>query len=290
MMAIREIARAKVNLTLSVVGRRPDGYHEIESLVTFADFGDVVTLEPDGESKVTSSGPFAAAIDGPNLLGKALDLLRTAEPRLRLGAVTLEKSLPVAAGLGGGSADAAALLRAVREANPALADGVPWVQLAARLGADVSVCLAGRPAVISGVGERVEPLAHALPAMFAVLVNPRQALPTAAVYGALHAAPASERKTQPIAPGPFHNLEALVDHMRARGNDLERPAISLLPVIANVKASIAALPGCHHAALSGSGPTCFGLFAEETEAAQAAKMLVASRPDYWVAATRLAAQ
>ncbi len=197
MTAIREIARAKVNLTLSVLGRRPDGYHEIESLVTFADFGDVVSLEPGPATSVTTRGPFAAAIDGPNLLDRALALLREAAPGLHLGAVTLEKNLPVAAGLGGGSADAAALLRAVRRANPELAGSVPWDAVAARLGADVPVCLAGRPALISGIGQTVQPLAHDLPAMAAVLVNPRQPLATAAVYRALDAPPAPPHRTTP---------------------------------------------------------------------------------------------
>ena len=222
MTAIREIARAKINLTLSIVGRRPDGYHEIESLVTFADLGDGVSLEPGSDARVTTSGPFAAAIDGPNLLEKALALLREIEPGLRLGTVALEKNLPVAAGLGGGSADAAALLRAVRRANPDLAMCVPWDAVAARLGADVPVCLTGKPALISGIGEKVEPLFYDLPPMAAVLVNPRLPLSTAAVYRALAAPPAPPHRPPPAPPGPFAGLDALIDHMRARGNDLDQ--------------------------------------------------------------------
>jgi 4-diphosphocytidyl-2-C-methyl-D-erythritol kinase len=287
MTAIREIARAKVNLTLSVLGRRPDGYHDIESLVAFADFGDVVSLEPGADSKVTVSGPFAAAIDGPNLLEKTLDLLSEAEPRLRLGAVALEKNLPVAAGLGGGSADAAALLRAGRRANPALAGRVPWEEIAARLSADVPVCLASRAAVIAGIGEWVEPLALELPPMFAVLANPRQALPTAAVYRALGAPANPALRRPPIPPAFFAGLGPLIEHMRARGNDLERPATSLLPVIADLKSTLAALPGCLHAALSGSGPTCFGIFADEASAIHAAAQLAASKPHCWIRSTRL---
>ena len=174
-MPIREIARAKVNLTLSVLGRRSDGYHDIESLVTFADIGDLVTFHPGPDCRITTSGPFAPEIEGPNLLEKTLSLLRELDPGLVLGAVELEKNLPVAAGLGGGSADAAALLRAVRAANPERAGRIDWHRLAARLGADVPVCLAGVPALIRGIGDRIEPLAHKLPPLACVLVNPRVA-------------------------------------------------------------------------------------------------------------------
>jgi 4-diphosphocytidyl-2-C-methyl-D-erythritol kinase len=287
MTAIREIARAKVNLTLSVLGRRPDGYHEIESLVTFADLGDVVSLQPGAAPEIAVSGPFAGAIDGPNLLERALTLLREVEPGLRLGAVALEKNLPVAAGLGGGSADAAALLRAVRRANPDFAARVPWETIAARLGADVTACLGGRPALICGIGEKVEPLARALPPVPGVLANPALPLATAAVYRALEARPAPSHRPPPAPPGPFADLDALIDYMRTRGNDLERPATSLLPVIAEIEAALAALPGCLYAALSGSGPTCFGVFASETDAAGAAATLAAAHPDYWVKAARL---
>ena len=290
MTAIREIARAKINLTLSVIGRRPDGYHEIESLVAFADLGDGVSLEPGSDRRVTTSGPFAAAIDGPNLLEKALALLREIEPGLRLGTVALEKNLPVAAGLGGGSADAAALLRAVRRANPESATRVPWDAVAARLGADVPVCLTGKPALISGIGEKVEPLFYDLPPMAAVLLNPRLPLSTAAVYRALAAPPAPPHRPPPAPPGPFAGLDALVDYMRARGNDLEPPATSLLPLIADLKAALTALPGCLLAGLSGSGPTCFGIFADEAAASCAAAMLTAAHPAYWIRSTRLASK
>jgi 4-diphosphocytidyl-2-C-methyl-D-erythritol kinase len=287
MTAIREIARAKINLTLTVLGRRPDGYHEIESLVTFADLGDRVSLLPGSAAHVTVGGPFAAGIEGANLLERALLLLREFEPSLRLGAVQLEKNLPVAAGLGGGSADAAALLRAVRQANPEHAGRVPWDVVAARLGADVPVCLAGTPALISGIGEKVKPLAGGLPPMAAALINPRMPLSTVAVYGALDAPAAPVRRPASALPGPLADLAALLDYVRARGNDLELPATSLLPVIAELKAAFAALPGCRLAAMSGSGPTCFGIFAHEREAAHAAGILAEAYPGYWIRWVRL---
>src|SRR5690606_18933100 len=145
---ITELARAKVNLTLRVLGRRPDGYHELESLVSFADIGDTVTLTVGAAPEVTVTGAFAMDIAGGNLVEAAMQRLARAEPRLRLGAIEIEKSLPVAAGLGGGSADAAAALRAVRRANPEIADAFDWHGFAARLGADVPVCFADAPALM----------------------------------------------------------------------------------------------------------------------------------------------
>ena len=288
-MPFREIARAKINLTLSVLGRRADGYHEIESLVAFAAIGDQVVLTPGPECRVAASGPFAGDIEGANLLETALAYLRDLDAKLQLGTVLLEKNLPVAAGLGGGSADAAALLRAVRRANPERAGAVPWHELAARLGADVRVCLAGTAALISGIGDKVEPLgaARRLPPATAVLVNPRLPLPTAQVYRALAAGPAPAGAHPPAPPGPFADLATLVDVMRRRGNDLERPATALLPAVADIKAGLAAQPGCCIAAMSGSGPTCFGIFGDDVSAAQAAAVLATLHPHWWVVATQV---
>ena len=289
-MPFREIARAKINLTLRVLGRRPDGYHEIESLVAFAAIGDRVALTPGPECRVATSGPFARDIDGPNLLDTALGLLREHDAKLRLGTVLLEKNLPVAAGLGGGSADAAALLRAVRRANPERAGAVAWHALAARLGADVPVCLAGKPALISGIGDKVEPLgaAYGLPPMAAVLVNPRLPLPTAQVYRAGRRTHLGQPVRAPRRLRPFSDLAGLVDSMRRHGNDLERPAIALLPAIADIKAALAAQPGCRIAAMSGSGPTCFGIFADDASAARALPpRLPSQHPRWWVVATQV---
>jgi 4-diphosphocytidyl-2-C-methyl-D-erythritol kinase len=293
-MQIRETARAKVNLTLRVLGQRPDGYHDIESLVAFADVGDGVTLEPGAEARVTSGGPFAGDIDGPNLLERTLRLLRETDGELVLGSVTLEKELPVAAGLGGGSADAAALLRAVRRANPERAVGVRWHEVALLLGADVPVCLAGVPAMMRGIGDRIEELkgqpgGSPLPA---VLVNPRLPLSTARVFAALAAASAPH--PDPLSTeGWGEGVRALSDrpsllaYMRAIGNDLEAPAVALLPVIAEVKAMLAGQPGCLLAAMSGSGPSCFGIFANDGAAGRAAAALADRQRGWWVVATQL---
>jgi 4-diphosphocytidyl-2-C-methyl-D-erythritol kinase len=285
-MAVRELARAKLNLTLGVRGRRSDGYHELESLVAFAQVHDVVTLEPGGDETVTVSGPFAAAIVGENLLARTLELLREADRGLRLGSVHLKKRLPVAAGLGGGSSDAAALLRAVRRANQDRADRVPWLEIAAQLGADVPVCLADRPALMWGKGESFAPI-RAFPTVNAVVVNPGVPLATVRVFAALGSDPALATVATPVVP-ELPDLSALLAYMQARGNDLERAAIGLCPEITEVKALLAAQADCHMAAMSGSGPTCFGIFSGEGPAQRAAAALVAARPGWWAAGTTLA--
>ena len=284
-MPIRELARAKINLTLTVHGRRPDGYHELTSLVAFADVGDEVVLHPGAALGASTTGPFAAEIAGANLVETTLRRLRELDAGLQLGAISLTKNLPVAAGLGGGSADAAAVLRAVRSANPDPADRVAWHDVAARLGADVPVCLVGQPTLMWGIGDKLEPLARDLPELPAVLVNPRVPLSTARVFAALDAPPAPPSRRP--ASLTIQNAGALLDLMRVRGNDLERPATALLPVIADIKAALVARPGCLIAALSGSGPTCFGIFSDEAAASHAAAVLAAAHPQWWVVATRL---
>jgi 4-diphosphocytidyl-2-C-methyl-D-erythritol kinase len=279
-MSVRELAHAKINLTLSVLGRQPDGYHALESLVTFADIHDVVLLDPGANEAVTVTGPFAHAISGENLLTRALALLRQARATLRLGSVRLEKNLPVAAGLGGGSADAAALLRAVRQADGKRTAGIAWDDIAARLGADVPVCLAARPALMWGIGEHMQPVPR-LPAASAVLVNPRLSLATADVFAALGAGPVQPAQVGAAAPD-LHTLSDLVGYMRARGNDLEPPAMQLLPAVRDIKAALAAQPGCRLAAMSGSGPTCFGIFADPGEAQRAAARIGSAHTGWWV--------
>jgi 4-diphosphocytidyl-2-C-methyl-D-erythritol kinase len=285
-MPIRELARAKINLTLTVRGRRPDGYHELQSLVTFAEVADEIELHPGPDLGVICRGPFAPEIVGTNLVEAALHRLQDLGQGLRLGAVTLTKNLPVAAGLGGGSADAAAVLRAVRAANPDAATRIAWHDIAVRLGADVPVCLAGRPACMWGIGDMIEPIADGLPALSAVLVNPRVPLSTAQVFAALNAPPAPPAR-RPERDADIHTLEGLLGLMRRVGNDLERPAIALLPVITDIKSALIAQPGCHLAALSGSGPTCFAIFSDDAAASQAATALMDARPQWWTIATRL---
>ncbi len=285
-MSIREIARAKINLTLEVLGRRADGYHELRSLVTFAGIHDVVTLEPGSAANVAVTGPFAQDIGGENLLVRALSVLRDVVPQLMLGAVRLHKNIPVAAGLGGGSADAAALLRAVRRANPERATATDWFTIAQMLGADVPVCLADAPAMMGGTGERLALLTQ-LPKVGAVLVNPRRPLGTAQVFAALAAGPVTAGQAV-LEPPSIDDLGGLCAYVQARGNGLEGAATGQMPAICEMKAALEQQSGCRLAAMSGSGPTCFGLFADEEGARSAAARIASVNPGWWVVHTSLA--
>ena len=293
MTAITEFAWAKVNLTLRVPGRRPDGYHQLQSLIAFADVGDRLRFVPDGPVGVSVTGPFAAAIRGPNLLDMVLARLAEVETRLVLGSVTLDKQLPVAAGIGGGSADAAALLRAVRRANPVRAAGIDWAHIAAALGADVPVCLASEPALVWGIGEKMLAVPD-LPRLPAVLANPLAAVPadkTARVFRELKAsAAAAETQPLPVSPTRHQTAASLVAFMRAEGNDLLAAATAVVPEIAAVRAALSGQAGCLYVGLSGAGPTCFAVFSRPQEATAAAAALRQERPDWWVSATVLGRQ
>jgi 4-diphosphocytidyl-2-C-methyl-D-erythritol kinase len=281
-------APAKVNLTLRVLARRPDGYHELESLVMFADFGDRLSLARGGDLTLTVRGPSAAAAGGgdDNLVHKAARALAARRPGLALGAFDLDKRLPVAAGLGGGSSDAAAALRLLAEAN-AMARDDPDLYAAARAtGADVPVCLDPRPRIMRGIGEKLSaPLT--LPPLPAVLVNPGVALPTKAVFAGWKASPAAVALVDEPALARRMSPRDLVQLVAEQANDLEPPAIALQPSIAEVLAALRALPGCTLSRMSGSGATCFGLFDGPDAAAAAERALAAKQPTWWVKATTL---
>jgi 4-diphosphocytidyl-2-C-methyl-D-erythritol kinase len=292
MPVITELARAKVNLTLSVLGRRGDGYHEIASLVAFARLSDKVSLDTDRAPSVIVSGPFAEAIGGANLVAQALELVAKAVPGLHLGRVDLVKLLPVAGGLGGGSADAAAFLRAVRRANPRVAEETDWRSLATQLGADVAVCLGDRTAWMSGRGERVEPLLAPLPPLPAVFVNPLAPVPqhkTARVFAALAAAALTGGCEADRSPPPsLVTRDEVLAFMHAHPNDLAAAAQGVVPEIGRVMAALEGLPGAEIVRVSGAGPTCFAMFRDEAGAGRAAATLKARHRDWWVEATTLA--
>src|SRR5262245_33606860 len=254
MTALSDIGRAKINLTLEVLGRRADAFHELKSLVAFANFGDRLTLDPGDGLDLDLEGPFAAALGPGNLILEAARAARTRVPDLRLGGFRLAKLLPVASGLGGGSADAAAALRLIGRANPRMIGEEVLAELAVKLGSDVRVCLKSRPALMAGRGEKVEPV-HGFPACGVVLANPGKALATKAVYAALDAKElgASPRDEERLDFGG--NFDALAAYARPRGNALEAPAANLVPDIRAVLAALATLNGVRLARLSGSGPT-----------------------------------
>jgi 4-diphosphocytidyl-2-C-methyl-D-erythritol kinase len=274
--APREFAPAKVNLALHVIGRRADGLHLLDGLVAFVRVGDVLEAEAAGGLSLTIDGRFAAGLDaGPgNLVLRAAALLR---PAGRGAAIRLTKALPIASGIGGGSSDAAAALRLL-----ARLWGVPLPatgELLA-LGADVPVCLRARPCRMQGIGAALTPVV--LPPVWLVLANPGVPAATAAVYAGL-----AGRFGPPMPALPaFADADALAGFLAGQRNDLEPPAIAAVPPIAEVLAAVAAQPGCRLARMSGSGATCFGLFAGEAPAAAAAAALRRARPDWWIAAAQ----
>lgn len=285
-------APAKINLALRVIGRRDDGYHELESLVAFAGVGDVLSLSPGPEEGLTIAGPFGEALapSPDNLVLRALRGLREERPALRAGRFHLVKRLPVASGIGGGSADAAAALRLLARLNGLSLDDPALHRVAARIGADVPVCLAARARIMAGIGERLGPILR-LPRLFAVLVNPGVPVETVAVFRELGLAKGQDHEGGATGPMPPAAAEAdgavLVEALSAGGNDLQRPALALEPVIGTVLEAIAALPGCRLARMSGSGATCFGVFDDCGASAAAAKRLARAQPGWWVKATVL---
>jgi len=289
MTALRDTGRAKLNLTLDVLGRRADGFHELNSLVAFATLGDEVEFEPHGPLELSVEGPFARTLGGDNLIIKAARAAADMVPGLKLGRFRLIKILPVASGLGGGSADAAAALRLIARANDGALSEPALTELAPKLGSDVSVCLFSRPALIAGRGEKVEPVSG-FPPCGVLLANPGQALATEAVYAALRAAPLAAAP-RPLAERlDFHrDFEALLAYATPRGNDLEGPAAQLVPEIRAVLAALVTLDGVRLARLSGSGPSCFALFASEPEAQRAGARLTAEFPAWWIASAALTA-
>ena len=289
MALVSEAARAKINLTLHVLRRREDGFHLIESLVVFADVADRLNAGFAPQFGLTVTGPFADDLGGDNIVLEAARAVAHGIGGVPPGAeLVLEKNLPVASGIGGGAADAAACIRALLKLHGVKAGGIALSQLASGIGADVNVCLASKSAVISGVGNVVEP-APRLPRVHAVLVNPGLPLATPAVYHTLGLAPGEDfpEAAPPLPAEGFRTVEALAEHLRAARNDLRAPATRLVPAIAEVEAALAAMPGCLVARMSGSGATCFGLFAGRAEAHDGAQWLEADHPDWWVRATRL---
>jgi 4-diphosphocytidyl-2-C-methyl-D-erythritol kinase len=276
-------APAKINLSLHVCGKRADGYHLLDSLVVFAGVGDGITVRPAETITLKITGPFGAALasEPDNLVLRAARLLAAKHGIARGADITLEKNLPVASGIGGGSADAAATLTACGTLWDVDAQALDDREIAASLGADVPVCLRGIPAFMSGIGEIVEP-APLLPAAWLVLVNPGEPLSTKDVFKALQG-----RFSAPMQRDGVRNLRdamALAEVLRNFHNDLMTPAKELLASVNAVLEALAATPGCLLARLSGSGPTCFGIFGDKRAAEDAAAHIQTAQPRWWTAA------
>jgi 4-diphosphocytidyl-2-C-methyl-D-erythritol kinase len=278
-----DTAPAKVNLTLRVLGRRADGYHDLESLVVFADCADRLTFTPGDTLGLTADGPRAAQAGetADNLVIKAARALKARIPGITLGAFHLQKNLPVAAGLGGGSADAAAALRLIARANKLAADDPRLHEAARATGADVPVCLDPRPRLMRGIGDKLSASLE-LPPLHAVMVNPGVAVPTKLVFAGWAPAAAPAAAFDLATAAKLANPEALLRCLAAQPNDLEAPAIALEPVIADTLAALRNLAGCRLARMSGSGATCFGLLDSAVEAAAAAKLLRTKQSNWWI--------
>jgi 4-diphosphocytidyl-2-C-methyl-D-erythritol kinase len=280
-------APAKINLTLRVIGRRADGYHELESLVAFAGLCDWVAFEPGPDAALEVLGPRAleAGPVGDNLVLRAALALAALIPGLRLGRFRLVKRLPAAAGLGGGSADAAAALRLLAdEARLSIDD--PRVRAAARAtGADVLACLCPRARMMTGIGDQLGP-AIALPRMFAVLVNPRVQAPTPKVFTALGLVPGARLESSARSFAALgRGAAGLLDFLSSSRNDLEAAAVRIAPAIAVVRERLSRIPEAGATGMSGSGATCFALFGDRRSATLARRILAVERPDWWVEAT-----
>jgi 4-diphosphocytidyl-2-C-methyl-D-erythritol kinase len=282
-------APAKVNLTLHVLARRADGWHELDSLVAFAMCGDRLSFEPGGALSLTIDGP-TAVLTGPaqdNLVLRAAEALAERAPGLRLGRFHLRKYLPVAAGLGGGSSDAAAALRALAQANGLAAEDDRLYEAAACVGADVPVCLAARARRMSGRGEKLGPPLDFAP-LPAVLVNPGVAVSTPAVFAALGLAAGASADAAPTSQAAsFGDAAQTIAALRRERNDLQAPATRLAPVIEDVLNALASEPGARLARMSGSGASCFALFDDRAAAGHASRALAFAHPGWWVRSTLL---
>ncbi len=291
--ALIEYGRAKVNLTLRVVGRRVDGYHDLESVVAFADCADRLALSPGPELALETAGPRAQACGemADNLVLKAARLLAERIPDLKLGAFALEKVLPVAAGIGGGSADAAAALRLLAGLNGLALDDPRLTEVALQTGADVPVCLLSRACDMTGVGEGL--LQLNLPKLPCVLVNPNVPVATKDVFAALGLrngellVGVTDVIRSPEWPHEGASITDWIAALSVVGNDLEAPAKRIEPVIGDVLSALGQAPGAKLSRMSGSGATCFALFGSAADAQAAANQISSDHPTWWVHAGEL---
>jgi 4-diphosphocytidyl-2-C-methyl-D-erythritol kinase len=286
---LADFAPAKVNLTLRVAGRRRDGYHELASLVVFADVGDRLTFAPGEALSLAVEGSTAADAGdvNDNLVLKAARALAQRVPGIAVGHFVLTKQLPVAAGLGGGSSDAAGALRLMARAGGLRLGDSVLADAARAVGADVPVCLDPRPRLMRGIGAVLSPPLE-LPALAAVLVNPGVAVATREVFDRLNA-PALGGEAKMVLPTIPHDRGGLLRFLRDNDNDLEAPARALAPKIAVVLSALRAFADCELARMSGSGASCFAIFPSVQAANNAVHSLRAQHADWWMRACTLGA-
>ena len=279
------LARAKINLYLHVVGKRADGFHLLDSLIVFAETGDDIRVAKAADLSLTIDGPFGAGLETGtgNLVMRAALALRELTGTNQGAAIHLTKNLPLASGIGGGSADAATTLLALIDLWQVKPERAALYKLAEKLGADVPVCLDGRPSFVGGIGEDLKP-AGALPATHILLVNPLVETPTPAVFKARR----GDFSTAARWNAPPATARDLASYLTSRRNDLTDPAIIVAPVVADVLRAIAGTEECLLARLSGSGATCFGLYETAAAAEQARRQIAARHPKWWTVSAALA--
>jgi 4-diphosphocytidyl-2-C-methyl-D-erythritol kinase len=275
---IFERASAKINLFLHVGAKRADGFHPLQSLAVFTDLGDTLAIESASGLSLKIDGPFAKGLDGEgdNLVLRAARALGNGGAKL-----TLTKNLPVASGIGGGSADAAAALRGLNALWNSGRDSAALCDIAAALGSDIPVCVLSAPSFMEGRGEVLRAL-ESMPRLPMLLVNPRVAVPTKDVFAGLTDRSGDDTT---LPRGRFRDTADLLRFLETTRNDLEAPALQIQPVIGEVLTAIAALPGALLTRMSGSGATCFGIFADDDCCARAAQVLKETAPGWWVAPT-----
>lgn len=284
---IREFAPAKINLYLHVTGKREDGYHLLDSLIAFADIGDWIEVEESEELSLSIKGRFGNHLGGgeDNLVLRATRMLQDKASIKKGAKITLEKNLPIASGIGGGSADAAATLRALQKlwSSESLIPHHQLITLATSLGADIPVCLTNRTSYFGGIGEIIDKIPEELPETYILLMNPLIATPTPEIF---------RRRQGHFSPparllGWPKDVQDLARELEARHNDLEKPAQEMVPIIGEMIGAIGGTPDCLLARMSGSGATCFGLYASAPAAMSAKKILEERYPNWWLAAGRL---
>jgi 4-diphosphocytidyl-2-C-methyl-D-erythritol kinase len=277
------VAPAKVNLALHVVGRRADSYHLLDSIAAFADLGDRIAVTPAERLELSVRGPFAADAPGDrtDLAWRAADLFFAHTGQAARACIVVEKNIPAGAGLGGGSADAAAVLKALNRINGDILAADELAALGLELGADVPMCLAGRALRARGIGEQIESLKH-WPPLPLVLVWPGSAVSTAAVFAAL-----ANRENAPLPePRLVQTRKEATAWLAGCRNDLETPALRIATGIGETLAALRAASGCLLTRMSGSGSACYGIFESMAAAKQVVAMLRSEHPSWWVAATK----
>ncbi len=286
-MAHSRIAKAKINLNLHVIGQGEDGYHQLQSLVVFAEIGDEITCRPATTDSFTINGPFANSLDANanNLVTHALSLFRENWPKAASHplSITLTKNLPIASGIGGGSADAAATLKLLQVLSNQTISDADLLPLAKELGADVPVCRSQHATLMEGRGEILTPISS-VPKLYAVLANPLKSISTPKVFAALKT---KQNPKLPPIPKTLANPRDLTTYLKTTRNDLEPPAKKRAPEIEQLTQFLSQQPDCLMSRMSGSGATVFGLFETIGAADKAAEELAKKWPNYWCAATSL---